>query len=105
LESKLNKNSQNSSEPSSSGGLAKMTRSLRGSSGKSVGGQVVHEGDKLKRVAEPTETVAPPSRQQCHRCHAALPLELARILERHPIVDMPAPGFDVIEHCTLSPMY
>ena len=102
LESKVNKDSHNSSKPPSSDGLAKKTRSLRESSGKSVGGQVGHKGNTLKRAAEPTETVLHPLPKQCHRCQAALPLELARILERRQVFDVPAPGFDVIEHCTLS---
>ena len=102
LESKVNKDSHNSSKPPSSDGLAKKTRSLRESSGKSVGGQVGHKGNTLKRVAEPTETVLHPLPKQCQRCQAALPLELARILERRQVFDVPASGFDVIEHCTLS---
>jgi transposase len=40
--------------------------------------------------------------RQCQRCQAALPLELARILERRQVIDVPAPSFDVIEHCTLG---
>ncbi len=102
LESTVNKDSHNSSKPPSSDGLAKKTRSLRESSGKSVGGQVGHKGNTLKRVAEPTETVHHPLPKQCHRCQSALPLELARILERRQVFDVPARGFDVIEHCTLS---
>ena len=31
-----------------------------------------------------------------------MPLELARILERRLVFGVPAPGFEVIEHCTLS---
>lgn len=101
LESKVSKSSHNSSKPPSSDGLAKKTRSLRESSGKRVG-QAGHKGSTLKRVAEPTETVRHPLPGQCERCQAALPLELARGLERRQVFDVPAPCFDVIEHCTLS---
>lgn len=102
LESKVNKTSHNSSKPPSSDGLAKKTTSLRQPSDKPAGGQPGHKGNTLKRVAEPTDTVHHPLPQQCQRCQAALPLELARILERRQVFDVPAPGFNVTEHCTLS---
>jgi transposase len=58
LEAKLGMNSENSSKPPSSDGLAKKpkkTRSLRGKSDKTVDGQPGHKGNTLKRVAEPTD--------------------------------------------------
>ncbi|MDP3669282.1 MAG: IS66 family transposase [Telluria sp.] len=93
-------NSQNSSKPPSSDGLAKKkkTSSLRGKSDKSVGGQPGHKGSTLKRVAEPTETKDHPPPSRCSRCHSTLALEQAQVLERRQIFDMPAMCFDVIEH-------
>jgi len=77
LELQLTKNSENSGKPPSSDGLAKKRKkasSLRGKSGKSVGGQPGHKGHTLKRVAEPTPTVDHPLPGQCSRCHYALPV-------------------------------
>jgi transposase len=103
LESKVNKDSHNSSKPPSSDGLAKKkTQSLREASGRTVGGQPGHKGSTLKRVAEPTGTQDHPLPRQCVRCHAALPLELARVLERRQVFDVPTTRFDVIEHRTLA---
>lgn len=100
VEAKLGMNSGNSSKPPSSDGLAKKpkTSSLRGKSGKAVGGQPGHKGSTLKRVAEPTETKdhLPPS--HCNRCHSALPLEQAHMLECRQIFDVPTLSFEVIEH-------
>lgn len=105
VEAKLGMNSENSSKPPSSDGLAKKpkkTNSLRGKSDKSVGGQPGHKGNTLKRAAEPTETVEHHLPRQCIRCHNALPLEMAQLLERRQVFDVPAVGFDVIEHRTYT---
>jgi len=101
VEAKLGMNSSNSSKPPSSDGLAKKpkkTNSLRGKSGKTVGGQPGHKGETLKRVAEPTQTQDHGLPDRCERCQRALPLEAAQILERRQVFDVPAAGFDVIEH-------
>ncbi|WP_229505435.1 IS66 family transposase [Massilia mucilaginosa] len=93
-------NSENSSKPPSSDGLAKKpkTSSLRGKSDKAVGGQPGHKGSTLKRVAVPTGTkdYLPPS--HCKRCHSALTLDQAQVLERRQIFDVPVLSFGVIEH-------
>jgi transposase len=105
LEAKLGMNSENSSKPPSSDGLAKKpkkTNSLRGKSDKTVGGQPGHKGKTLKRVAEPTDTVDHHLPRQCRRCHNALPLEMAQVLERRQVFDVPAVSFDVIEHRTYT---
>lgn len=100
LEAKLGMNSQNSSKPPSSDGLAKKqkTSSLRGKSGKAVGGQPGHKGRTLKRVAEPTSTKDHPPPSHCDRCHGALAVEQAQVLERRQIFDVPAMNFEVVEH-------
>ncbi|WP_426108102.1 IS66 family transposase, partial [Massilia sp. TSP1-1-2] len=95
-------NSQNSSKPPSSDGLAKKTRSLRGTSDKKAGAQDGHKGKTLKRVAEPTETIHHPLPSQCNRCHRPLPLGEALVAERRQVFDVPARSFDVVEHCTLE---
>ena len=101
LESKVAKNSNNSSQPPSSDGLRK-TKSLREPSGKPPGGQLGHKGTTLKRVAEPTQTVDHPLPPQCLRCHSALPLAQAEVAERRHVIDIPTTIFDVIEHRTLA---
>lgn len=101
LESKVAKNSNNSSQPPSSDGLRK-TKSLREPSGKPPGGQLGHKGTTLKRVAEPTHTVDHPLPPQCLRCHSALPLAQAEVAERRQVIDIPSTLFDVIEHRTLA---
>ena len=101
LESKVAKNSNNSSQPPSSDGLRK-TKSLREPSGKPPGGQLGHKGTTLKRVAEPTQTVDHPLPPHCLRCHSALPLAQAEVAERRQVIDIPTTIFDVIEHRTLA---
>lgn len=102
VEARLGMNSQNSSKPPSSDGLAKKTRSLRGTSDKKAGAQDGHKGTTLKRVAEPTDTVRHPLPSQCNRCHRPLPLDEALVVERRQVIDVPARSFDVVEHCTLE---
>ncbi|MES2260994.1 MAG: DUF6444 domain-containing protein [Pseudomonadota bacterium] len=75
LESKVHKNSDNSSKPPSSDGLTKKMSSLREPSGKPVGGQPGHKGNTLERTAQPTDTVHLP--EHCPQCRHRLPLEQA----------------------------
>lgn len=103
LEAKLGMNSENSSKPPSSDGLAKKpkkTSSLRGKSDKAVGGQPGHKGNTLKRVTEPTDTKDHSLPERCDRCQCALPLETAQVLERRQVFDVPTLGFEVLEHRT-----
>ena len=102
VEARLGMNSQNSSKPPSSDGLANKTRSLRGTSDKKAGAQDGHTGKTLKRVAEPTDTIHHPLPSQCNRCHRPLPLDQALVVERRQVIDVPAREFDVVEHCTLE---
>ena len=95
LESKVNKNSCNSSKPPSSDGLAKKTSSLRQSSGKPPGAQPGHKGSTLKQAMQPTERIDHSLPGQCERCHHELPLHDALVGERRQ-------AFDVVEHRTLS---
>ncbi|WP_370661613.1 IS66 family transposase [Massilia aquatica] len=101
LESKVAKNSLNSSQPPSSDGLRK-TNSLREPSGNKPGGQPGHKRSTLKRTAEPTVTIDYPLPRQCTRCLSTLPLAQAVVAERRQVIDVPAGAFDVIEHRTLA---
>jgi transposase len=102
LESKVNKNSSNSSKPPSADGLAKKTSSLRESSGKPPGGQTGRKGSTLKQALQPTERIDHPLPGHCDRCHHALPLQDTLVEERRQVFDVPVAAFDVVEHRTLS---
>lgn len=102
LKGRLNKNSDNSSKPPSSDGLAKKTRSLREASGKKPGGQTGHKGTTLKRVAEPTQIVSHALPTQCGSCGCWLPQDEAQVVERRQVFDVPVTACDVIEHRTLE---
>lgn len=101
LEAQVRKNSANSSKPPSSDGLTKKTSSLRESSGKPAGGQRGRKGSTL-RQAEPTEVITHPLPDQCQLCHAALPLEQARLWARRQVIDVLSTAFDVTEHRALA---
>lgn len=102
LESKVNKNSSNSSKPPSADGLGKKTSSLRESSGKPPGGQTGRKGSTLKQALQPTERIDHPLPEHCDRCHHALPLQDTLVEERRQVFDVPVAAFDVVEHRTLS---
>ena len=102
LESKMRKDSHNSSKPPSSDGFAKKTRSLREASGNKVGGQIGHKGTTLKQVAQPTETVRHPLPAHCLRCNKPLSQDKACLSERRQVFDIPATACAVIEHHTLK---
>ena len=93
LESKVNKNSSNSSKPPSSDGLAKKTSSLRESSGKPPGGQAGRKGSTLKQALQPTERIDHPLPAQCERCHHTLPLQDTLVEERRQVFDVPVAGY------------
>lgn len=102
LESKVNKNSSNSSKPPSSDGLAKKTSSLRESSGKAPGGQAGRKGSTLRQALQPTQSIDHPLPRQCDRCHHELAAQGAFVAERRQVFDVPVATFDVVEHRTLS---
>ena len=57
LEARLNKNSNNSSQPPSQDGYRKELKNSRQKSGKATGGQSGHEGKTLERVTNPDKIV------------------------------------------------
>lgn len=102
LEARLGMNSENSSKPPSSDGLAKKTNSLRESSGKKAGGQKGRKGTTLRQAEQPNEIVTHPLPTQCERCRTPLPMHEARVWDRRQVFDVPAVAFDVIEHRALA---
>ena len=100
LESRLSKNSHNSSQPPSSDGLAKKTQSLRQPSGKKPCGQAGHPGQTLERASEPDEIRNSPLPDRC-ACGASLSVSESRIAERRQVFDIPAAHYQVVEYRTL----
>ncbi|MFH1541568.1 MAG: IS66 family transposase [bacterium] len=93
LESKLNKNSRNSSKPPSSDGLAKppRTQSLREPSSRNPGAQPGHPGKHLALVDKPDEIIHHPT-THCQHCHRSLK-KIAGKIERRQVFDIPP--FDI----------
>lgn len=102
LESKVSKNSGNSSKPPSSDGLAKKTSSLRAPPGKQPGGQAGRKGTTLKQSLQPARHTDHPLPERCDHCHHALPLHDSVVSERRQVFDVPVAVVDVVEHRTLS---
>ncbi len=99
LQSRVNKDSHNSSKPPSSDGYSKPTRplNLRGKSGKKSGGQHGHSGYTLERVSNPDYTFnyVP---ETCGSCGFSLTgAEIVRTDIRQ-VFDLPPLKLDVTEH-------
>lgn len=101
LESRLAKDSHNSSKPPSSDGLARKTKSLRRRSGKKPGGQIGHRGETLRLVATP-DAVVDHRPTTCTGCHRVLPPEAAVVVrERRQVHELPPVRLVVTEHRAL----
>jgi len=98
LEDQVSKQSQNSSKPPSSDGLAKpKTRSLRRSEGRQAGGQPGHEGHTLKMVDNP-EQLEIHLVAACPHCTADLAGVSAHEYVRRQVFDVPPVQLEVTEH-------
>ena len=105
LEAQLRVGSQSSSLPPSKDlKTPAADRSLRGRSGKTVGGQPGHPGTTLRAVATPDAIVEHRPRE-CAKCRAALdaPAPQAELASRHQVFDLPPPErLRVTEHRRLA---
>ena len=97
LQSKLNKNSRNSSKPPSSDGLNKPApKSLRVAGENPTGGQKGHPGHTLSQAIQPDKIVVHNVPDQCQACHLELPF--AYVSETRQVFDLPVLQFEVTEH-------
>jgi len=97
LQSKLNKNSRNSSKPPSSDGLNKPApKSLRVAGDKPTGGQKGHPGSTLCQATEPDKIVIHDVPDHCQACQQKLPF--AYVSETRQVFDLPSLQFEVTEH-------
>lgn len=97
LQSKLNKNSRNSSKPPSSDGLNKPApKSLRVAGENPTGGQKGHTGRTLSQATQPDKIVVHGVSDQCQACHQELPF--AYVVETRQVFDLPVLQFEVTEH-------
>ncbi len=81
LERQVNRNSRNSSQPPSPDGFQKQTKSLRGKSGRPVGGQPGHRGATL-RLREQPDQIETHTVTQCAGCGQDLQSQPATSYER-----------------------
>ena len=86
-QSKIKKNSHNSSIPPSQD-ISRTNKSLRTSSGKPIGGQLGHEGKTLLFNENPTEVVdlMPTS---CSSCGESLASTMGIFTQRRQLIDIP----------------
>lgn len=101
IQSKLNKNSRNSSKPPSSDGLNKPApKSLRVAGKNTTGGQKGHLGRTLSQAIEPDKIVVHNVPDQCQSCNRPLPL--AHVSETRQVFDLPVLQFEVTAHHTMQ---
>ena len=97
LQSRLNKNSRNSSKPPSSDGLNKPApKSLRVAGKNPTGGQKGHAGSTLRRATQPDKIVVHGIPEQCQACQQELPF--AYVVETRQVFDLPVLQLEVTEH-------
>jgi transposase len=97
LQSRLDKNSRNSSKPPSSDGLNKpKPKSLRVAGQNPSGGQKGHPGSTLCQAAQPDRIVVHGVPDQCRACRRKLPF--AYVGETRQVFDLPQLRYEVTEH-------
>lgn len=97
LQSKLNKNSRNSSKPPSSDGMNKpVPKSLRQAGQNPTGGQKGHPGRTLSQAAQPDKIVVHNVPDHCQACQRELPF--AYVNETRQVFDVPVLKYEVTEH-------
>jgi len=98
LNGRLKKNSQNSSKPPSSDGLAKpRTKSLRQLTGRKPGGQPGHKGSTLRQVETPDHVIEIPL-ADCPGCGNAIERNTITGHERRQVFDIQIPRIEVTEY-------
>jgi transposase len=97
LEARLGQNSRNSSQPPSSDGLGKKTKSRRPKSGNKPGAQPGHPGHTLSLVDDPHETI-PHSPACCEACGRDLSGVAPTRTQRRQVFDLPPMALWVTEH-------
>ena len=97
LQSRLNKNSRNSSKPPSSDALNKPApKSLRVAGQNPTGGQKGHPGSTLRQASQPDTIIVHGVPDQCQTCQRKLPF--AYVSETRQVFDLPVLQFEVTEH-------
>ena len=103
LEKRLNLNSQNSSKPPSSDGLAKPRRnqSLRPSTDNKTGGQLGHIGHTLEQVSNPDQIIQHLPPQFCSNCGCDIQSVDVIQVHKRQVFDILKTSMEVIEHQVL----
>jgi transposase len=101
IERQLGLNSQTSSKPPSSDGLAKAprrTQSQRRKKQRLSGGQVGHQGETLKQVSQPGQVVIHAAREECPTCGSDLRAAAVTATLKRQVFDLPQWDVVVTEH-------
>ncbi|MBY0545386.1 MAG: IS66 family transposase, partial [Gammaproteobacteria bacterium] len=96
LERRLDKNSQNSSKPPSSGGLSRKPQNNRDKSGKNTGGQKGHVGTTLQS-AKPDKVIFLLV-SHCESCLADLSKQAPDDIEKRQVHDIPTIKIHITEY-------